>query len=283
MLNRKGCTYNSKIYDLGNYLLLLVMVVLVLMPIFVVLNVSFKTNEEYLYTDLFDLPRSMLNMSNYLLVIVKGKLIHALGNTGLIAAVSILGSIVMGSMVSYILARFNFKAKKLLLLVFIIPILIPGVTTQVATFAIIKGLHLYNTLFAGIILYISTDIVQIYIFLQFFSKIPVSIDESAAIDGASYIRIFRTILLPQLKPAIATVAILKVVNIYNDMLIPYLYMPKSSLRTVTTALLTFSHDKNSQWNVMAAGIIAVMLPTIILYLFFQKYILAGIGEGAVKG
>ena len=282
MGKRKGCNY-TRAYDILNYVLLAVIVLIVLMPILVILNVSLKTNEEYLYSGLFDLPGSILNFSNYLVVIQKGKLIPALGNTGLITVVAVLGSIVMGTMVSYVLERFNFKAKKLLLLIFLVPTVIPGVTTQVATFTVIKNLHLYNTIFAGIILFVSTDIVQIYIFLQFISKIPVSIDESASIDGASYIRIFRSILLPQLKPAIATVAILKIVSIYNDMLIPYLYMPKSSLRTVTTALLSFSYDKNSQWNIMSAGIIAVMLPTIVLYLLFQKYILAGIGEGAVKG
>lgn len=278
-LNTRG----SKVHDFVNYLLLAVLVIIVLMPIFIVLNVSFKTNKEYLYSGLFDLPDNILNLKNYFLVIKEGKLIPALANTGVIAFVSVIGSIAMGAMVSYILARFQFKMKKLMLLAFLIPTVIPSVTTQVATFTVIKNLHLYNTLFAGIILFISTDIIQIYIFLQFMNKIPVAIDESAAIDGASYTRIFTTILLPQLKSAIATVAILKIVSIYNDMLTPYLYMPKASLRTVTTALLTFSYDKNSQWNVMSAGIIAVMLPTIILYLFFQKYILAGIAEGSVKG
>jgi multiple sugar transport system permease protein len=142
---------------------------------------------------------------------------------------------------------------------------------------------LYNTIYAGMVLYVATDVLQIYVFLQFVRRIPYEIDESALLDGSSFFRIYWSIILPQMKPAIATVAIIKMLGVYNDMFTPYLYMPKSTLRTVTTAIMMFSYDRNSQWNVMAAGILAVMIPTLILYLFAQRSIIAGITEGAVKG
>lgn len=275
-------TIHNRALKITNYFLLFIIVLIVLLPILIVFIVSFKTNEEYMYSGLFELPKNLLNFDNYYTVIIKGKLLLGMKNTVFLMAVSVAGSVIMGTMVSYVLGRLDFKCKKAVFFAFLLPTIIPGVTTQVATFSVIKGLHLYNTSFAGILLYIGTDIMQIYILLQFIGKIPSSLDESAAIDGASYFRIYRSIILPQLKPAIATVIILKAIHIYNDMLIPYLYMPKSSLKTVTTALLSFSSDRNSQWNVMGAGIVAVMVPTLILYLFLQKYIISGVTDGAVK-
>jgi multiple sugar transport system permease protein len=190
--------------------------------------------------------------------------------------------VLFGAMVAYALTRFKFKLKKIMLIMFLIPTFIPSITTSIATFTIIRNLGLYNTRLAGIVLYTCTDIMQIYIFIQFMEKIPLALDESAQIDGASRIRIFFSIIIPQLKPAIATTVILKVLGIYNDFFTPYLYMPRSELRTVATALNTFSGDKTAQWPLMSAAIILVAIPTLVLYLFLQRYILSGITEGAVK-
>ncbi len=265
-----------------NYILLAVVVLVIFLPMFIVFNISFKTNQEYLYSAFYALPESFLNLANYQLVIEKGKILLGFKNTVLLSVVAIIGSISMGTMVAFALGRFKFKLKKVIMNAFLVSTIIPSITTQVATFTVIKNLGLYNTLYAGMILYIATDIVQIYIFLQFVGKIPYELDESALVDGASFFRIYRSIILPQLKPAIATACILKLINVYNDMFTPYLYMPKSSLRTVTTSLMLFSYDRNSQWNVMAAGIIALMIPTLIVYLFLQKYIISGMTSGAVK-
>lgn len=264
-----------------NYLLLAILTLAVLGPIFIVFNGSFKGNEEYMYSGIFELPKKF-TLINYQQVIEKGKMFLAFKNTIILIVISVFLSVMLGSMVAYVLGRFNFKYKKLILLLFLIPTFIPSITTQVATFSIIKGLGLFNTRLAAILIYAGADITQIYIFLQFMDNIPYSLDESATIEGASYFKIYRSIILPQLKPAMATVIILKVIGIYNDMLTPYLYMPKSSLKTVSTALMSFSSDQNSQWNIMGAGIIAVMIPTLVLYLFLQKFIFAGITDGAVK-
>lgn len=117
---------------------------------------------------------------------------------------------------------------------------------------------------------------------QFLSTLPVSLDESALLDGCSYFQLFARIIFPLLAPATATVAIIKAITIINDMYIPYLYMPKSKLRTLTTFLMDYANAQQGSWQTLAAGIIVVMLPTILVYLFFQRYILAGVAAGAVK-
>lgn len=118
--------------------------------------------------------------------------------------------------------------------------------------------------------------------MQFMRQIPRSIDESAMIDGCSYFGIYWRIVFPIVIPATATLAILKVVDVMNDMYIPYLYMPSSKLRTMTTALMAFTNSRSGSMVALSAAVIVVMIPTILIYLFFQKYIFAGIVAGAVK-
>jgi multiple sugar transport system permease protein len=186
-------------------------------------------------------------------------------------------------MAAYALSRFSFRGRGLILGGYALATAIPFVTTQVATFSIIQALNLVNTLWAAIVLYSSISVIELFLFIQFIEKIPVELDESAMLDGASYLKIYWSIILPHLKPAITTVVILKGLSIYNDFLVPYLYMNRPELRTISTALLRFTYDVSTQYNLVGAGVIMVMLPTILLYLFLQRYIIAGVIEGSVKG
>ena len=288
---KKSKDYNSQdkhlairnpLLNIINVILLAMILLIIFVPLFIVVSMSFKTKIEYATGSLFRLPHNFLNFQNFIGVFQKAKLLTGFKNVLYLCLVSVTGSVIMGLMVSYVLTRFKFGLKKFILPLFLIAATIPGLTIQVALFQIIKSMHLFNTIFAGMILYLGTDIIQIYIFMQFISKIPYELDESAMLDGCSYFRIFRSIIIPQMKPAIATVVILKVLGIYNDIYIPYLYMPKSDLRTVSTAILNLSQNKYFDWTLMCAGILTVMLPTLILYLFFQKYIISGITDGAVK-
>lgn len=263
-----------------NNTLLVFMLIIVFAPLLIILNVSLKTNEEYLYSGILSLPKNLFNFSNYAEALKIGKFGKAFSSTISIMIISTTMSVVFGAMVAYGLSRFKSRLTAILLLLFLIPTFIPSITTSIATFTVIKNLGLYNSMFAGVILYIGTDIMQIYIFLQFMDKIPLALDESAQIDGASRLRIFFSIIIPQLKPAIATTAILKILGIYNDFFTPYLYMPK--IKTVATALNSFSGDRMSQWPLMTAAIIVVALPTLVIYLFLQKHIMSGITDGAVK-
>lgn len=157
--------------------------------------------------------------------------------------------------------------------------LVPTFVTEIARFKIINGLGLYNTLGAPIVIYVASDLMQLYIYRQFISTIPPSLDESALLDGCSYFGVFSRIIFPLLAPATATVVIIKAITIINDM---YLYMPKNKLRTLTTFLMDYANAQQGSWQTLAAGIIVIMLPTILIYVFFQRYILAGIAAGAVK-
>ncbi|WP_026507665.1 carbohydrate ABC transporter permease [Butyrivibrio sp. MC2013] len=271
---------NNKIGRFFIYLIMVLGIVSVFAPLLIVLNVSLKSNEEYMMKGVMTLPENITNISNFIRAYVEGNFTRGFINTGLLVVVSVPVTVIIASLVAYTLSRFDFKCRKIVYLAFLIPTFIPGMTVTIATFQVIKALGLYNSILAGIILYIGTDIMQIYIFLQFISKVPISLDESAMLDGAGRLRIYTSIILPQLGPAIATTVILKLLGIYNDFFTPYMYMPK--VKTVATGLYAFSGDKLAEWPLMSAAIVLVAIPTIIIYIFLQKYIISGVTDGAVK-
>ncbi|NBD23699.1 ABC transporter permease subunit [Paenibacillus sp. T1] len=256
-------------------------VVIVFPPSVLVLN-AFKTKTEFSQTSVFKLPDNFLNFDNFGSVITRAHLDRAYRNTLIIIVAAVIGNVLLGTMVAYILGRFDFKLKKAVLGAYIAVSFIPTITTQVATFTVINNLHLYNTLWASIVLHLGTNVLQIFIYLQFLRNIPRELDEAAMMEGASLFRIYRTIIFPLLTPATATIVIIKTIDIYNDMFIPYLYMPSQNLTVVSTSLMHFSSERSTEWELMSAAILLIMVPIVVVYLFFQKYVFAGIVNGAVK-
>ncbi len=259
------------------------MVLVVLAPILLTLFAAFKTKADMVNTSPLLLPpMERITFSNFQKVVGDKYLLIGFKNTGIILAVSILFNVLFGTITAFILERFEFKLKKVIMSLFFLGMLIPSFVTEIARFKIINGIGLYNTLGAPIVIYVASDLMQLYIYRQFISTLPVSLDESALLDGCSYFGLFTRIIFPLLAPATATVVIIKAITIINDMYIPYLYMPKNKLRTLTTFLMNYANAQQGSWQKLAAGIIIIMLPTILIYIFFQKYILAGIAAGAVK-
>ncbi|GGH27969.1 carbohydrate ABC transporter permease [Paenibacillus segetis] len=264
------------------YLTLLLGAFVSLVPIVVVLFASLKTNKEYGSTGPLTPPENWANFANYTKAFVEGKMLLGFGNTVFIVIVSIIGASLIGSMIAYVLNRFKFRGSKLLMGAFLLATLIPSVTTQVATFRIINAFHLVDTRFAPILLYLGTDIIAVYIFLQFLDTISESLDESAMLDGASYFTIYGRIILPLLAPAVVTVIIIKGVNVYNDFYTPFLYMPSENLQVISTALYKFKGPYGSQWEVICAAIMITIVPILIAFLSLQKYIYNGFAQGSEK-
>lgn len=270
------------ILSLLKYFSLLLGTFVAIVPILVVFFASFKDAEEYSSTGLLQPPSNWLNFDNYTRAFTEGNMLLGFFNTLLIVGIATTGAIILGTMIAYVLSRFEFRGKKFMIGAFMFAVLIPGITMQVSTFQIINSLGLFNTRGAAIILYLGTDIIAVYIFLQFLNRISTSLDESAMLEGASYFTIYSKIIVPLLKPAIATVIVLKGVGIYNDFYTPFLYMPKSELAVLSTALFKFQGPYGNQWEVICAGIMIIVIPTIIVFLTLQKYIYNGYSDGAVK-
>ncbi|MFI8070740.1 carbohydrate ABC transporter permease [Streptomyces sp. NPDC086033] len=265
------------------YLSLIAATLVVLLPLVVVLLTSLKSEKEMADTSgALELPHDLLNFHNYVTAFQDGEMLSAFTNTAIILLISIGGTVLIGSMTAYAIDRFSFRFKKLVVVLFLTAALVPGVTTQVATFQIVNSFGMFDSLWAPIALYMGTDIVSIYIFLQFVRSIPVSLDESARLDGANAFTIYRKIIFPLLKPATATVVIVKGITVYNDFYIPFLYMPSEDLGVISTSLFRFRGPYAAHWEVISAGAVLVILPTLIVFLSLQRFIYNGFMRGATR-
>ncbi|MEW2562082.1 carbohydrate ABC transporter permease [Streptomyces griseorubiginosus] len=265
------------------HLSLIAATLVVLLPLVVVLLTSLKSEKEMANTSgALELPHDLLNFHNYVAAFRDGEMLYAFTNTTIILLVSVTGTVLIGSMTAYAIDRFTFRFKKLVVALFLTAALVPGVTTQVATFQIVNSFGMFDSLWAPIALYMGTDIVSIYIFLQFVRSIPISLDESARLDGANAFTIYRKIIFPLLKPAIGTVVIVKGITVYNDFYIPFLYMPSEDLGVISTSLFRFKGPYAAHWEVISAGTVLVILPTLIVFLSLQRFIYNGFMRGATR-
>lgn len=272
----------ARIAVTGKYVSLVLASAVVLLPLVALLMASLKTNDEYVNGEPFDPPGNWFNLENYVTAFNDGGMLRAFVNTSIILVLSLAGTIIIGSMAAYALDRFQFRFRKTIILLFLLATLVPGVTTQVATFQVVNNLGLFNTRWSAIALFLGTDIISIYIFQQFLRGIPRELDESAAIEGANSLTIYFRIILPLLKPAIATVVIIKGITIYNEFFIPFLYMPDRDLGVISTSLFRFKGPFGAQWEVISAGVILVIVPTLIVFLLLQRFIYNGFTSGATK-
>lgn len=265
------------------YLSLVLASVAVVLPLLAVLLTSLRTSEEATASrNPLAAPADWFNLGNFAIAFTDGQMARALWNTTFILVFALIGTVLIGSMTAYAVDRFHFRAKKLVMALFLVATLVPSVTTQVATYEVISALGVNGTRWAPILLYTGTDIVAVYIFLQFMRSIPVALDEAARIDGAGSLTIYWRIVLPLLRPAIVTVVIVKGVAIYNDFYIPFLYMPSEKLGTISTALFRFKGPYGAHWEVISAGTVLVILPTLVVFLVLQRFIYGGLTAGAVK-
>ena len=205
-------------------------------------------------------------------------------NSIIIMVAVLLVSTFVGTQLAYVLNRFKFRGNSLIRNLFLFATLLPGVAMQVAVYEIMVNLHLINSLFGYIVMMCGTDVISIYIYIQFFENIPMSLDESAIMDGANYFTIFYRILLPLLKPAIVTSCILKGVGTWNEYYNANLYLQNKKIYpTVATSLYTFVGPLGSKYNLICAGVIISLLPALIVFITCQKQIYSGLTSGAVKG
>ena len=266
------------------YFSLLLATFLALLPLVSCLLVSFKTDEEYQLTPVMQLPENLLNFENFRRVWVDGDMGRAFATSFFVVVVVVAFSVLVGSMLAYVLNRFRFPGNGLIRNLFLFATLIPGIAMQVTIYQIMSSLGLVNSLIGYIILQCGTDVISIYIFLQFFENLSVSLDESAILDGCTYFGVFFKILFPLLRPAIVTVMILKGIGVYNEYYAANLYLQdKTRFVTVSTALYTFTGPFGNAYNLICAGVILTMIPMLIIFVACQKQIYSGLAAGSVKG
>jgi len=276
----KGKKIETIVLNILKYFSLCLGAFIAIVPVVICIFTAFKTDEEYASTNVMTLPKDWLYFENFKIAWEKAEMLKGFMNTALILIIVLFGSIMIGAMLAYVLNRFKFKGNALIRNLFLFATLIPGVATQVTVYQIMNSLNLVYTIHGYIILMLGTDVIAIYVFLQFFENLPVSLDESAIVDGATYFGVFFKILLPLLKPAMVTCMILKGVGVYNEYYMSNLYIPG---QTISTALYKFTGPFGSQYNYICAGVLITIIPILIVFIGCQKQIYSGLAAGAVKG
>lgn len=272
------------IWNIFKYFMLISASFVAVLPIVSCVITAFKTPEEYANTNVMTLPDSWFYFDNFIEAWNKANMGTSFINSAIVLVCVLLGSVMIGSMLAYVLNRFKFHGNALIRNLFLFASLLPGIAMQVSVYAIMNSLGFINHLYGYIIVMMGTDIISVTIFIQFFENISPSLDESAIMDGCTYFGVFFKILFPLLKPAIITVMILKGVGTYNEYYMANLYLQdKANLGVVSTALYTFQGPLGSQYNYICAGVIITLLPALIIFICCQKQIYGGLAAGAVKG
>lgn len=257
------------------YLVLGVLSVLILLPFAWMLLSSVKTNAQ-----LFTIPITWwvwpLHLDNYSQALSLIPFWSQLGNTIFLSVSTVIGTVLSCSFVAYGLARVDWPGRRPLFGLLIVTMLLPGIVTLVPTYVIFRDLGWVNTYLPLIVPTFLGTPFYIFLFRQFFLRVPESISEAARIDGASELRIYATIILPVSRPVIAAVSVLAFVQAWTDYLGPLIYLNKPSQWTLSLGLTAFLSKYSVQWNYMMAAAVVFTLPLIIVFFVGNKHFLRGI-------
>lgn len=249
-------------------------------PLLLILVNSFKDSVSASDMNLA-LPASP-QWSNYSVVVEKGKLGITFLNSMLYSIGSVLLCTLLSSMAAYVMSRNNRRLHKTLYLFIVLGIAMP--INFVTLMRVMQFVRLINTRTGIVLLYTATQIpFNVFLIHSFVSKIPEEIDEAATIDGASPLSLFLRVVLPLLKPVLVTVMVLTFLNTWNEFVMPLYFLGSSTKWPMTLAVYNFFGMYFKDWNLVCADIVLTSAPVILVYLLGQKYIVAGMTAGAIKG
>lgn len=273
-------------YTKGSFAVQIVMTIAAfffLAPIFIIVNYSLKGKKELYLSSPLSLPES-LNFENYQKAFEKLDLATTFVNTFIYTAVSVLILAVLCGTTAWAIARCKRKFFKFSYIYFIVGILIPYQALFLPIYMIGYNMNMTNTRFGIIFMYVATGIsFGVFLMNSFMSTVPLELEEAARIDGCSVFRTYFSVVLPLLKPAMATLVIMQSFQIWNDYLLASLYVSKKQLKTLTVAIHSLFSAQSSDYTTAMAAIVISVLPIAILFLSLQKYFIKGMTVGAVKG
>ena len=273
-------------YTKGTFVTQIVMTLLALLfvaPILIIVNYSFKSKKELYLNSPLSLPES-LNFDNYVKAFDKLNMKATFINTLLYTAVSVLILAVLCGTTAWAIARCKKRFFKFAFIYFIVGILIPYQALFLPIYTIGYKMHLTNTRYGIIFMYVATGIsFGVFLMNSFMNTVPLELEESARIDGCSVFKTYFSIVLPLLKPAMATLIIMQSFQIWNDYLLASLYVSKKQLKTLTVAIQSLFSAQTSDYTTAMAAIVISVLPIAVLFISLQKYFIKGMTVGAVKG
>ena len=263
--------------------LMTMLAALFLAPLFIIVNYSFKTKKELYINSPLSLPQSF-QLDNYVKAIDKLNMGTTYINTFIYTAVSVFVLAMLCGITAWAIARCKHRFFKFCYIYFIVGILIPYQALFLPIYTIGFKMHLTNTRFGIIFMYVATGIsFGVFLMNSFMSTVPVELEEAARIEGCSVFKTYFSIVLPLLKPAMATLIIMQAFQIWNDYLLASLYVSKKQLKTLTVAIQSLFSAQTSDYTTAMAAIVLSVLPIAVLFMCLQKYFIKGMTVGAVKG
>ena len=273
----------SVFYDSFVRAVLMIYSAIVVVPFIWTIYTSFKTAREF-YANPWALPRQ-IQFSNYMNAFKKAKMGDYFLNSVIITALTLLVGTVLSIATAYVIARFKNRYTKFLKNLFMAAFLIPGIFGLIPLFLLMNTLHLLDNRF-GLVLVYSTGTLafSIFVMVGFFSSISKEYEESAYIDGCTYYGILFRIIVPMGKSAIITVTIFNFLGIWNEFIYALTFITSDFKRTLPVGLANLMEIQRyaTDWGALFAGLVIVMIPTLLFYIIFQKKITSGLNTGGLK-
>ncbi|MDT8716887.1 carbohydrate ABC transporter permease [Clostridium sp. 19966] len=265
------------------FVIALILLLIVLSPLALVVLGAFKSYSEIM-TNAISLPKS-LSFQNFINVFKDMNYPKAFVNTAIVTFLGTLGIIIVGSLAGYKLSRTKTKTSYVLFMFCIFPMMIPFQSYMITLVKVSKTLHLMNSIWGLSVIYWGLGCpLAIFLYHGFMKGISTELDECASLDGCTQIQAFIKIIFPLLKPTTATVIVINAMWIWNDFLLPLLIIGSNKTNnTLQLAAYGFMGQYKMQWNNIMSGAILIIIPALIIYLIFQKNIIAGMVDGSVKG
>jgi len=257
--------------------------VLVLGPILLVLLNSFKTRQG-----IFDAPLGLptaetFSMSGYHRVLGNAAVLDMFANSAIVTGVSLVLILLFGAMAAWALTEYGFRGNRLLALFLAFGIMVPIRLGSVAILQEMVALNLTNTLTALVLVYVAQGLpLAVMILSEFIAQVPQELKDAARCDGVGEYRIFFQVVLPLIRPAVATVAVFTMVPIWNDLWFPLILAPSEGTQTITLGVQQFVGQFATDWNAVLAALSLAVLPVLVLYALFSRQLIRGITAGAVK-
>ncbi len=280
--NRRMRIKATRMREIVTSIILAPIALLWVYPFLWMVSAAFKTNNEIFRSGTHLLP-DQLAWENFERAWVQANISQYFINTLALAAGSVLVVLATTSMMGYVLGRYQFPGRRLVVGMFVATVFLPKGYTIIPVFDLIHSLGLNGTL-TGVILAQSggAHIIFILLFAGYFGQLPRELEEAAIVDGAGFVRVFVQIMLPLAKPVVATVVIMQLIASWNDFLLPLvLTLPSPELRTLSVGMYAFRGEYFTDWSGMAAAATISILPIILVFLAMQRYFIEGIA-GAVK-
>ncbi len=264
------------------HIIMILWSIIAMAPIWLLLINTFKPKKE-IYTNPFGLPEKW-TLENYRYIISDNNFFVYFKNSFVVVVVSLTMILLLGSLCAYALAHWRTRTSKGIYFFFIVGMMLPIKIATIRLLEIMKTLGLLNTLWSLFPVYIAMGLpIAVFILTEFIRELPGELYEASYMDGAGRFMIYREIVLPLIRPALATVAIYNLVPIWNDLWFPLIFINVENQKTVLLAVTRLQGQYTTDWPKLLTILSLSALPVIVLYLMMSKQFVKGLTAGAVKG